>query len=107
VRGKPRVRAAAPLSLAPLQELLALAPLQELLWRRYKSFWRWRRYKSFWRGQYAEGHDPGLTYDRASVEVAIKETPADAALDEEARLIRRLRPRDNLLGQPELEEAPF
>jgi hypothetical protein len=31
----------------------------------------------------------------------------DAALDEEARLIRRLRPRDNLIGQPELEEAPF
>ena len=30
-----------------------------------------------------------------------------AALDEEARLIRRLRPRDNLIGQPELEEAPF
>jgi hypothetical protein len=28
-----------------------------------------------------------------------------AALDEEARLIRRLRPRDNILGQP--EEAPF
>ena len=72
-----------------------------------RHFQQWRRYKSFWRGQYAEGHDPGLTYDRASVEVAIKVTPSEAALDEEARLIRRLRPRDNLIGQPELEEAPF
>jgi hypothetical protein len=27
------------------------------------------------------------------------------AIDEEARLIRRLRPRDNLIGQP--EEVPF
>ena len=72
-----------------------------------RHFQEWRRYKSFWRGQYAEGHDPGLTYDRASVEVAIKVTSPDAAIDEEARLIRRLRPRDNLLGQAELEEAPF
>jgi murein DD-endopeptidase MepM/ murein hydrolase activator NlpD len=67
----------------------------------------WRRYKGFWRGQFAEGHDPGLTYDRASVEVAVKVMPPDDALDEEARLIRRLRPRDNLIGQPDLEAAPF
>jgi hypothetical protein len=72
-----------------------------------RHFQNWRRYKGFWRGQYAVGHDPGLTYDRASVEVAIKVTPPSKAIDEEARLIRRLRPRDNLLGQPELEEAPF
>jgi hypothetical protein len=72
-----------------------------------RHFQQWRRYKGFWRGQFTEGHDPGLTYDRASVEVAVKVTSPDAALDEEARLIRRLRPRDNLLGQPELEEAPF
>jgi hypothetical protein len=76
-----------------------------------RHFQRWRRYKGFWRGQYAEGHDPGLTYDRDSVEVAIKVTSPSVALDEEARLIRRLRPRDNLLGQPErdpdLDEVPF
>lgn len=72
-----------------------------------RHFQEWRRYKGFWRGQFAEGHDPGLTYDRASVEVAVKVTSPNAAIDEEARLIRRLRPRDNLLGQPELEEAPF
>lgn len=68
---------------------------------------RWRRFKGFWRGQFAEGHDPGLTYERDRVDVAIKITSPSEALDEEARLIRRLRPRDNILGQPELEDAPF
>ena len=72
-----------------------------------RPHFHWRRYKGFWRGQYAEGHDPGLTYDRASVEVAVRITSPSDAIDEEARLIRRLRPRDNLVGQPELEEAPF
>jgi hypothetical protein len=73
-----------------------------------RHFQSWRRYKGFWRGHYAEGHDPGMTYDRAKVEVAVKVTPASGAVDEEARLIRRLRPRDNLLGQPETEEeVPF
>lgn len=73
-----------------------------------RHFQTWRRFKGFWKGQYAEGHDPGLTYDRDEVEVAIRLTRSDNSLDEEARLIHRLRPRDNLLGQPtELEEAPF
>jgi hypothetical protein len=72
-----------------------------------RHFQEWRRWKGFWRGQYGEGHDPGLTYDRPSVEVAVKVTSPDNALDEETRLIRRLRPRDNLIGQPDLEEAPF
>jgi len=62
--------------------------------------------EGFLKNQYAEGHDPGLTYDRASVEVAVRLTPASQALDEEARLIQRLRPRDNVIGQPE-EEVPF
>ncbi|MGE0401255.1 MAG: peptidoglycan DD-metalloendopeptidase family protein [Kofleriaceae bacterium] len=72
-----------------------------------RHFQRWRRYKGFWRGQFAEGHDPGLTYDRGDVEVAIKLTAPDDAHDEERRMIRRLQPRDNVLGQPELEDAPF
>lgn len=72
-----------------------------------RHFQRWRRYKSFWSGQYSEGHDPGLTYDRARVEVAIRFTSPDDALDEEARLIHRLRPRDNLLGQATDDEVPF
>lgn len=72
-----------------------------------RHFQEWRRWKSFWKNQYSEGHDPGLTYRRDRVEVAVKVTTPSKAIDEEARLIRRLRPRDNLLGQLELEEAPF
>jgi hypothetical protein len=72
-----------------------------------RHFQAWRRWKSFWKDQYSEGHDPGLTYPRHSVEVAVRVMSPDDAIDEEARLIQRLRPRDNLLGQPELEEAPF
>lgn len=72
-----------------------------------RHFQTWRRYKGYWRGQFAEGHDPGLTYDRASVEVAIKLTSPDDAHEEERRMIRRLEPRDNVLGQPELEDVPF
>jgi hypothetical protein len=71
-----------------------------------RPHFHWRRQKGFWRGQYAEGHDPGLTYERGAVEVAVRATAPDEALEEEARLIQRLRPRDNLLGQPE-EEVPF
>ncbi len=67
----------------------------------------WRRYKGFWRGQFGEGSDPGLTYPRGDVEVAVRLTSPDDALDEEMRLIARLRPRDNQIGQPELEDAPF
>ncbi len=77
-----------------------------------RHFQMWRRYKGYWREhQFAEGADPGLTYARHSVEVAIKLTTPDDAHEEEMRMIRRLQPRDNQLGQPEpepeLEEAPF
>ncbi|MCA9675161.1 MAG: hypothetical protein KC464_09015 [Myxococcales bacterium] len=72
-----------------------------------RHFQGWRRYKSFWRDQYAEGHDPGLTYPRGSAGGAVLVTAPADALDEEARLILRLRPRDNVIGQPALEEAPF
>ena len=80
---------------------------------------RWRRWKGYWRGQFAEGHDPGLTYDREACEVAVIVTPRSHALEMETRFIRRLRPRDNLIGQPdevaawppaaksEQDEAPF
>ncbi len=82
--------------------------LYETLTRHLQS---WRRYKGFWRGQFAEGADPGLTYERSSVEVAIKTTTPNEAHEEELRMIRRLQPRDNQLGQsepePELEDAPF
>jgi hypothetical protein len=72
-----------------------------------RHFQQWRRFKGFWRGQYAEGHDPGLTYDRNAVEVAVRITRRNDALDEESRLIQRLRPRDNILGQPAEEAVPF
>ncbi|CAN5913101.1 hypothetical protein BH11MYX3_BH11MYX3_29280 [soil metagenome] len=76
-----------------------------------RHFQTWRRYKGFWRGQFAEGADPGLTYARSRVEVAIKTTTPGEAHAEELRMIRRLQPRDNQLGQPqpepELENAPF
>jgi hypothetical protein len=73
-----------------------------------RHFQSWRRYKGFWRGQYAEGHDPGLTYPRGACEVAVRITGSGAAaIDEEARLIRRLKPRDNLQGQPEQADVPF
>jgi len=55
-----------------------------------RHFSQWRRYKGFWRGQYGEGHDPGLTYDRGRVEVAARVTSPSDAIEEEARLIRRL-----------------
>jgi hypothetical protein len=72
-----------------------------------RHFQQWRRYKGFWKGQYGAGHDPGLTYKRDRVEVAVRITKPSEALDEESRLIHRLRPRDNLIGQPVEEEVPF
>ncbi len=78
--------------------------LYETLTRHFQT---WRRYKGFWRGQFAEGADPGLTYPRGAVEVAVRLTSPNDAHDEEMRLIARLRPRDNQIGQSELEAAPF
>jgi hypothetical protein len=72
-----------------------------------RHFQVWRRWNHFWDGQYGEGHDPGLTYERDAVDVAVRITDhGDPALDEEARLIARLAPRDNLLGQPQPEPEP-
>lgn len=73
------------------------ARLYQTLTRHFQS---WRRSKKFWTGQYGgQGHDPGLTYPRSRVTVAARVLSPQRALDEEARLIARLRPRDNLLGQ--------
>lgn len=71
---------------------------------------QWRRWKGFWKGQYGQGHDPGLTYDRNAVEVAARVVPPEEAIELEARLIRKYSPRDNINGQVDdldLEEAPF
>jgi hypothetical protein len=75
-----------------------------------RPHFHWRRWKGFWKGQYGEGADPGLTYPRADVEVAVRLTSPGAALDEEMRTIARLRPRDNQIGQPDAatdETVPF
>ena len=72
-----------------------------------RHFQTWRRWKGYWKGQYAEGHDPGLTYARDRVEVAVRITSPADALDEEMRLIQRLQPRDNIIGQPIDDEVPF
>ncbi len=69
-----------------------------------RHFQRWRRWKGFWRGQYGEGHDPGLTYERDSAEAAVIVTPAADALDLESQLIATIRPRDNILGQPTTDD---
>ena len=62
----------------------------------------WRRQKKFWRDQFGgQGHDPGLTYPRHRVLVAARVLSPARAMSEETRLIRKLRPRDNLLKQPE------
>jgi hypothetical protein len=71
-----------------------------------RHFQQWRRSKGFWRGQYGEGADPGLTYTRDRVEVAIRFTTPSASLDTEMQLIARLRPRDNQIGQP-ADDVPF
>jgi hypothetical protein len=78
-----------------------------------RHFQTWRRHKKFWSGQYtgSQSHDPGLTYNRARCTVAVRVLPGERAFHEEARLIARLRPRDNLVGQPDElaadEAVPF
>jgi hypothetical protein len=76
-----------------------------------RHFQTWRRSKRFWVGQYTgtQSHDPGLTYPRDKVTVAARVMSGDRAIAEEARLIARLRPRDNLIGQPadDPEAIPF
>lgn len=71
----------------------------------------WQRHKRFWRDQFGgQGHDPGLTYPRHSVLVAARVLSPARAMAEETRLIRKLRPRDNLLKQPDDaadDEVPF
>ena len=54
-------------------------------------------------------HDPGMTYARGRCEVAVKLVSCGEERAEEARLIARLKPRDNLTEHPdgELEDAPF
>lgn len=71
-----------------------------------RHFQRWSRSKQFWRGGYApEQTDPGHTYDRARVEIAIAITSKDRAVAKQAAWIRSLKPRDNVMGAE--ESVPF
>ncbi len=65
-----------------------------------RHFQGWRRGKGWFAGQFVESeNDPGTTYDREVCEVAVRITRSTgAALDAQAELIRRLKPRDNVLG---------
>jgi excinuclease UvrABC nuclease subunit len=70
-----------------------------------RHFQTWSRGKKFWRGAYApEQTDPGHTYPRSDVEVAVQCAGKSEALDLQARWIERLKPRDNVLGP---DEVPF
>jgi excinuclease UvrABC nuclease subunit len=74
-----------------------------------RHFQGWKRQKSFWAGFFSFGqqHDPGTTYQRGDVEVAVvivrdkKRAPTV-----QYALIRKLKPRDNIVGQPD-EDVPF
>ncbi len=71
-----------------------------------RHFQTWRRHKKFWTGQYGgQGHDPGLTYPRHRVTVAARVLSPTRAMAEEGRLIAKLRPRDNLMKQPDDDSA--
>lgn len=58
----------------------------------------WRRSKTFWQGMHGT-HDPGLTYARDRVDVAVILTTPDDARTVEYETIALLGPRDNVIGQ--------
>lgn len=75
-----------------------------------RHFQTWRRQKNFWKGMGGQHHDPGMTYKRASCQIAVYTVACGSELEEEARLIKKFKPRDNLQVNPdgeELENAPF
>ncbi len=73
-----------------------------------RHFQSWKRQKTFWRGMRGNtGHDPGMTYNRSRCEVAIRLSSCGEERDEEARLIGRLAPRDNLVERPDGGDVPF
>ena len=72
-----------------------------------RPHFHWRRAKRFWSGQYGQTHDPGTTYPRDRVEVAVRVTAPTEAIDEEMKLVARLRPRDNIVGNPDAADEPL
>jgi hypothetical protein len=81
--------------------------LYDTLTRHFQS---WRRDKAWWDGHYTDNHDPGLTYDRATVTAAVILTHRDDARSLEYETIERLVPRDNIMGQAasvDADDAPW
>lgn len=73
-----------------------------------RHFQGWSRQKGFFFGVFvASDNDPGTTYDRAACEVAVRITSTGRALDAQADLIRKLKPRDNVLGTGDADPVPF
>lgn len=66
----------------------------------------WRRAKKWWSGIFGQQHDPGTTYPRGDVAIAAVALSPGKAVSEQARLIRQLKPRDNLQHATG-GEAPF
>jgi hypothetical protein len=65
-----------------------------------RHFQEWRRQKGYPKGNPKEGHDPGVTYDRDTVDVAIEKLPDRQALGRKKKLVAQLQPRDNIHYQP-------
>lgn len=66
-----------------------------------RHFQNWKRAKKFWTGMRGAGHDPGMVYKRNAHTIAVKTTDKGEALETEADLIARLKPRDNLVARPD------
>ena len=66
-----------------------------------RHFQTWRRWKGFWRGQYGEGHDPGLTYPATPSRSPFASRRRASRSTRRCGSSRALKPRDNLIGQPE------
>ncbi len=78
--------------------------LYETMTRHFQS---WSRQKGFWLGLFVQSdNDPGTTYDRAACEVAVRIASPGRALDAQAELIRKLKPRDNVLSGAVADDDP-
>lgn len=66
-----------------------------------RHFQVWARSKSFWSGLFGSDADPGHTYERGAVEVAVWVTDKRTAIARQNDLIVELKPRDNVQGVEE------
>lgn len=72
-----------------------------------RHFQAWSRQKGFWAGLFVQSdNDPGTTYDRAACEVAVRISSAGRAVELQAELIRKLKPRDNVLSGAAVDDDP-